>query len=130
MSAPLPCRCIFYTIKFLKTLNIRNSINDSIFCFLKKIRNKNWLLVSKKKFNPKIRDFLFYQKLKYNLENKTYLETGNLTNFSSEKKKLIFDKKSFFFQKGSIKKFQNIKNIFFPDFISSFQDLFPYYCIM
>ncbi len=129
MSAPLPCRCIFYTIKFLKTLNIRNSINDSIFCFLKKIRNKNWLLVSKKKFNPKIRDFLFYQKLKYNLENKTYLETGNLTNFSSEKKKLIFDKKSFFFQKGSIKKFQNIKNIFFPDFISSFQDLFPYYCI-
>lgn len=129
MSVPLSCRCIFYTLKFLKTLNVRNSINDYIFYFLKKIRDQNWLLASKKKVNPKIRDFLFYQNLKYDLGSKAYFKTGNITKFSSEKKNLIYNKKKFFFQKESIKKLQDIKNIFFPDFISSFQDLFPYDCI-
>ena len=129
MTVPLSCRCIFYTLKFLKTINGRNSVNNYIFCFLKKIRNKNWLLASKETFNPNIRDFLFYQNLKYNLRNKGYFKTGNMSNFSCEKKKLIYNKKRFSFQKGSIKKLQNIKNIFFPTFDSSFQYLFPYRCI-
>jgi hypothetical protein len=129
MSFPLSCRCIYYALKFLKTLSVRNSVNDYIFCFLKKNRNKNWLLASKNKFNPKIRDFLFYQNLRYNLQNKTNFKPGNMSNFSSEKKKLIYKKKRFSFQRGSVKKLQHIKNIFFPDFIPSFQDLFPYRCI-
>ena len=127
MSDLLICKCVFYNIKFLKILNCRHWIQNSVFHFLKKIRINNKILSQKKKYTNKIKNFFFYQNLEFASKIKLYFKTKKLKTFEYENKKLVLKKKSFCSQKEIIKKIQNIENIFFPKLISSSQNFFSFH---